>query len=137
MKFFHRFRSFKLINYILNLSEKQIIRYGITGVIFTITSPFLFVFLSNLFPRLLVISILNPCSYTIKFFVYKMWVYKNQKVTLLRYIFHVIPLYFISILFTSLTLDVDRTEFVGIGLIILNGGFGYVWGKFLYAFRNK
>ncbi len=125
-----------VINYIISLTEKQIIKYGITGVIFSITTPLLFVLFSSLFPRVLVISILSPFSYIIKFFVYKLWVYKSKKVTPVRYIIHITPLYLISILFTAFTLEVNRTDLIAIGLIILNGGFGYMWGKFLYSLRN-
>tara|TARA_Y100000589_G_C26628287_1_gene416994 strand:- start:26 stop:472 length:447 start_codon:yes stop_codon:yes gene_type:complete len=112
------------------------IRYGITGAFFSILGPLFFIILSNFFSRILVILLIEPPAYALKFFIYRYWVYRNKKVFISGYLLHITPLYFISIFITKLTSFIDKTEYVAFIIILVNGIVGYLWGKFLYSNNN-
>ena len=52
------------------LKDLSLIKYGITGIFITIFHTIIFVFLSNYFSRVLIILILEPSAYALKFTIY-------------------------------------------------------------------
>ena len=138
----------KKIIYIKNFISKNLIvfnkvilrsgfiRYGITGAFFSILGPLFFILLSNFFSRILAILLIEPPAYLLKFVIYKYWVFRNKKVYISSYLFHVTPLYFISIFITKITAFIDKTEYVAFIIVLVNGIVGYLWGKFLYSTKT-
>tara|TARA_Y100000589_G_scaffold79002_1_gene72714 strand:+ start:1957 stop:2340 length:384 start_codon:yes stop_codon:yes gene_type:complete len=119
------------------LKDLSLIKYGITGIFITIFHTIIFVFLSNYFSRVLIILILEPSAYALKFTIYKLWVFKKGKVNIYNYIMHITPLYFIAIFITKITEGLENIKYVILMLILINGLIGYLWGKYLYSSKNK
>jgi len=78
------------------------------------------------------IIILNTSGYILKFLIYKYWVFKNDFVNLKRYLIHTLPIFFILILTTHLTIIINDIKYVAILLCLISGLTGYLWGRFIY-----
>ena len=111
----------------------SLIKYGITGIIFTFVSPIIFIYLSNYFSRVLVILITIPVAYALKFVIYKSWVFKNGRVNFKNYIIHILPLYLIAILIARTTANIENVQYVALIIILINALLGYFWGNYLYS----
>ena len=115
----------------------SLIKYGITGIIFTFFSPIIFIYLSNYFSRVLVILITIPIAYALKFVIYKSWVFKTGRVNIRNYIIHILPLYLIAILIAKTTSSIESVQYVALIIILINGFLGYFWGNYLYSAKFK
>ena len=113
-----------------------LIKYAITGTIFTIFSPLIFIFLSNYLSRVLVILILEPLAFSLKFLVYKLWVFKRGRVVINNYLLHIFPLYLNALLIAKITENIKSVEFVALLIILINGLIGYIWGNYIYSSKN-
>jgi len=121
----------------LQRHSKQIAKYGLVGIAFTLLGPLLFLFFSLYLPRTHAILLSEPLLYASKFLVYRSWVYHSGKVNVFRYILHVLPLYLLSFLVIRST-QASLTSLQAIILVVLvNGIIGYLWGAFLYSFGSK
>ena len=119
----------KLKNLFLN---KTFCRYVFVGLIYTFTSPLLFICLSQYVSRIIAIIIIYPIGYFLKYFLYKKWVFYNNKVNLKKFLIHVIPIFLVALLFTQITNFISEVKLVAILLVIVNGVGGYIWAKILY-----
>ena len=72
---------FELYNSIL-LRNKKLIKYIITGAFFTISSSFLFIYLSKYLSRTGSIIFIVPVAFFIKFLIYKLWVFTQDSVNI-------------------------------------------------------
>ena len=108
-------------------------KYVLSGTLFSIIGPLLFIYFSKFLPRVVVISLIEPTGYFLKFLIYKFWVFRKEKIILFSYLIHVTPLYFISLTIAKTTKFIDQTEYVAIIILIVNGISGYLWGKFVYS----
>ena len=124
------------INNLLNLKKllvnKSFVRYVFVGLIYTFTTPLIFIFLSQYFSRILSIIIFYPVGYFLKYFLYKNWVFYNKEVNLKKFLMHVTPIFFTALFFTHLTNFINEVQYVAFLLVIVNGLSGYLWGKFIY-----
>ena len=118
---------------IRNSNNFSLIKYGITGIIFTFFTPIIFIYLSNYFSRVLVIIITIPVECAIKFIIYKSWVFKKKRVNIRNYIIHILPLFLIAILIAKTTSSIESVEYVALIIILINGLLGYFWGNYLYS----
>ena len=116
------------------LINKSFIRYIIVGLIYTFTTPLIFIFLTQYFSRVNSIIIFYPVGYFIKYFIYKKWVYDNDSVNLIKFLIHIIPIFLVAIYFTHLTNFIKEVEYVAILLVIVSGVSGYLWGKLIYKY---
>ncbi len=82
--------------------------------------------------RIKSIIILNTSGYILKFLIYKYWVFKNDFVNLKRYLIHTIPIFFILILTTQLTIFINEIKYVAILISLISGLTGYLWGRVIY-----
>lgn len=118
---------------IRNSKNFSLIKYGITGIIFTFFTPIIFIYLSNYFSRVLVIIITIPVECAIKFIIYKSWVFKKGKVNIRNYIIHMLPLFLIAILVAKITSSIESVQYVALIIILINGFLGYFWGNYIYS----
>lgn len=116
--------------------NKSFVRYVSVGLIYTFSTPFIFVFLTQYVSRINAIIIFYPIGYLIKYFIFKEWVFCNDSVNLSKFLIHVIPIFFISLFFTHLTNFIHDVYHVAFMLVIVSGVSGYIWGKLIYK-RNK
>ena len=111
---------------------RSFFKYGVVGVLFTLTGPALFLLLSLHLPRVMAIVISEPLLYASKYFLYKNWVYAYRRVNFPLYLCQVIPLYFVSILLIRLTQQSLTSLQAIILVVVVNGFLGYWWGCLLY-----
>ena len=123
---------FELYNSIF-LRNKKLIKYIITGVFFTISSPLIFIYLSKYLSRTGSIIFILPIAYFVKFLIYKFWVFAEDSVNIKKFIIHIIPQYLISILIAKTTVNIPRVDYVALILILVNSFIGYFWGNYLYS----
>ena len=117
----------------LKRHTKPLAKYGLVGIGFTLIGPLFFIFLAVYLPRPIAILISEPFLYAGKFLIYRAWVYRGETVNLPRYIFHVLPLYFISFVLIKLTeFSLSSLQAI-IVVVVVNGLIGYFWGSFLYS----
>ena len=120
---------------------KPLVKYGLVGIVFTSIGPLLFLALNAFLPRVVSILISEPILYSLKFLIYKNWVYKDKNVGIVSYLLHVLPLYFISFVLISITqssltsLQAILLVVVVNGLLAIFGGIFFIlWlGKRLYS----
>ena len=116
---------------------KPLVKYGLVGIVFTAIGPLLFLALNTFLPRVVSILISEPILYSLKFLIYKNWVYKDKNVGIVSYLLHVLPLYFISFVLISITQS-SLTSLQAILLVVVVNGFvGYFWGHILYSLAGK
>ena len=116
---------------------KPLIKYGLVGIVFTSIGPLLFLSLNTFLPRVVSILISAPILYSLKYLIYRNWVYKDKNVGIVSYLFHVLPLYFISFVLISSTQS-SLTSLQAILLVVVVNGFvGYFWGHVLYSLAGK
>ena len=124
------------INNLLNLKgllvNKSFIRYIFVGLIYTFTTPLIFIFLTQYFSRVNSIIIFYPVGYFLKYFIYKKWVFYNDSVNLKKFLLHVIPIFWVSLFFTHVTNFIQEVKYVAILLVMVSGASGYLWGKLIY-----
>ena len=118
---------------IRNSNNFSLIKYGITGIIFTFFTPIIFIYLSNYFSRVLVVIITIPIECALKFIIYKSWVFKKGRVNIRNYIIHILPLFLIAILIAKTTSSIESVQYVALIIILINGFLGYFWGNYLYS----
>ena len=82
---------------------KPFVKYGLVGIVFTTIGPLLFLLLNAFLPRVVSILISEPILYSLKYWIYRNWVYKDKNVGVASYLLHVLPLYFISFVLISVT----------------------------------
>ena len=126
---------FEFCNFIF-IRNYKLIKYLITGGIFTISSSILFIFLSKYISRIGSIMIVTPIVYLLKFLIYKFWVFRKDSVDINNFILHMIPQYFISIVIAKITDNIPRVDYVALIIILVNSFIGYFWGNFLYAYKK-
>ena len=112
---------------------KPLIKYGLVGIVFTTIGPILFLALNTFLPRVLSILISEPILYSLKYLSYKHWVYTGKDVYPVRYIFHVLPLYLVSLFLIGVTQQSLTATQAILLVIIVNGVLGYLWGNKLYS----
>ena len=112
--------------------SKSIFKYSFVGILYTIISPFLFVLFCRYISRINALIILYTLGYSLKYIIYKKWVFKNGKVNFKRYIIHIIPVFLLSLIFTHFTSFINKVEYIAIALVFISGLSGYVWGKIVY-----
>ena len=116
---------------------KPLVKYGLVGIGFTTFGPLLFLALNTFLPRVASILISEPILYSLKYWIYRNWVYKDKNVGVASYLLHVLPLYFISFVLISVTQS-SLTSLQAILLVVVVNGFaGYFWGHVLYSLAGK
>ena len=116
---------------------KPLVKYGLVGIVFTSIGPLLFLSLNAFLPRVVSILISEPILYSLKYLIYRNWVYKDKDVGIVSYLFHVLPLYLISFGLISATQS-SLTSLEAILLVVVVNGFvGYFWGHVLYSLAGK
>ena len=110
----------------------SLLKYSLIGALYTLFTPLVFILLSNYVSRINSIIILYFLGYSLKYYLYKNWVFKNGKVNLKRFLIHLIPVFMISLIFTHFTSFINKVEYVAIALVFISGLSGYVWGKIVY-----
>ena len=116
---------------------KPLIKYGLVGIVFTSTGPLLFLLLNTFLPRVFSILISEPILYSLKFLIYRNWVYKDKNVRIAGYLLHVLPLYFISLVLISATQSALTSLQAILLVVVVNGFVGYFWGHVLYSLAGK
>ena len=99
---------------------------------YSFTTPFIFILLSQYVSRVSAISLIYPVGYLLKYFLYKKWVFYNDKVNLKKFLFHVTPIFCGALFLTRTTNFIKEDKYVAILLVIVNGVSGYIWGKLIY-----
>ena len=112
---------------------KSLIKYGLVGVLFTSIGPLLFLLLNSFLPRVVSILISEPILYSLKFLIYRNWVYKDKNVGVISYLLHVLPLYVISFVLISATQSLLTSLQAIFLVVVVNGLAGYFWGHILYS----
>ena len=112
--------------------SSSLLKYSLIGALYSLITPLFFILLSNYISRINSLIILYLLGYSLKYYLYKNWVYKNGKVNLKRFLIHLIPVFMISLLFTHYTSFINKVEYVAIALVFISGFSGYVWGKIVY-----
>ena len=110
----------------------SLFKYSFIGTFYSLISPLIFIGLSNYVSRIYSLIILYSLGYSLKYYLYKNWVFKNGKVNLKRFLIHLIPVFIISLIFTHYTSSINKVEYVAIALVFVSGLSGYVWGKIVY-----
>ena len=112
--------------------SRSLFKYSLIGTFYSLISPLIFIILSNYISRINSLIILYSLGYSLKYYLYKNWVFKNGKVNLKRFLIHLVPVFMISLIFTHYTSSINKVEYVAIALVFLSGLSGYVWGKIVY-----
>ena len=112
---------------------KPLVKYGLVGIVFTTIGPLLFLSLNTFLPRVVSILISEPILYSLKFLIYRNWVYKDKNVGVISYLLHVLPLYVISFVLISATQSLLTSLQAIFLVVVVNGLAGYFWGHILYS----
>ncbi|MFN9622130.1 MAG: hypothetical protein ACK587_04760 [Cyanobacteriota bacterium] len=118
-----------------NHAIEAFLRFGLSGVVFTILGPLLFWFAYPLGP-LIAIVMAEIIVHSVRYFTFRLLVFpasKGYNVNIQRYVISALPVS-LTAFFTVVLLRnrLDRTSLTAIGAII-SVGVGFAWSRYVYT----
>lgn len=116
-------------------SRRAFVRFGLSGVVFTILGPGLFWLAYPLGP-FVAVAVAELSAHALRFITFRRFVFPAQKgyrVSLLRYVLSALPVSLAGVLAVALLRNrLDRTM-LSLSVAAIALGVGFLWSRFVYS----
>ena len=117
--------------------NSQYTRFFIAGIFFTIFGPSLFIILSLIIEIILASILSEMIIHSLRYKVYKYFVFNKKKSTPLTYISSIAPISLSNILIVISLKNILNPIYIAIINTFISATIGYLWSKYCFKYIQK